>query len=246
MQVLNLVQNGLKKVLKILLVQTCRNLGWSNATCWICLWYGMTDVRPNLHVTAGTLLLGIRASGHSTRVHYSISPLWQSPALTRMNRYLSGGGSLVEKMEVSLWSILSMARAAGALRMRSCEAPADTVSSDSASAIKPRKEDKPFLVTLCVCRRENQPHIFVRCYLSSPGLSAICLWLLDVCLSWPQCRHSGGDSPEEEKEKAFMSNFLSGHCDFLLREEALLAHSLVIGWFSSLSCWLTVGLKSSS
>lgn len=43
-----------------------------------------------------------------------------------------------------------MARAAGALRMRSCEAPADTVSSDSASAMNPRKEGKPFLVTLYV------------------------------------------------------------------------------------------------
>lgn len=164
-----------------------------------------------------------------------------------MNRYLSGGGSLVKKMEVSLWSILSMARAAGALRMRSCEAPADTVSSDSASAIKPRKEGKPFLVTLYVCRRDNLSHISsVWCYLSSPGWSAICLWLLDVCLSWPQCRHLNGDSPKQEKEKAFMSDFLSGHWDFLLRDETLLAHSLVIGWCSSLSCWLIVGLKSSS
>lgn len=63
-------------------------------------------------------------------------------ALTMMNRYLSGGGSPEQKMEVSLWSLLSMARAAGAFRMRSCEAPADTVISDSVSAMKPKREGK--------------------------------------------------------------------------------------------------------
>lgn len=73
-----------------------------------------------------------------------------SPALTRMKRYLSGGGSLELKTEVSVWSVWSKARAAGALRMRSCEPPADTVSSESASAMKPRKEGKPFQVTLYV------------------------------------------------------------------------------------------------
>lgn len=84
------------------------------------------------------------------KVHYHSDSLWQTPALTRMNRYLSGGGSLTLKMEVSVWSCFSMARAAGAFRMRSCEVPADTFSSDSASAMKPRREGKPFLVTLCV------------------------------------------------------------------------------------------------
>lgn len=62
------------------------------------------------------------------------------PALTRMNRYLSGAGSLLMKMEVSVWRVCSMERAAAASRMRSFDAPADTVSSASASAVKPRKE----------------------------------------------------------------------------------------------------------
>lgn len=65
-----------------------------------------------------------------------------------MNRYLSGGGSLLLKMEVSVWSVLSRARAAGALRIRSCEAPADTFRSESASAMKPRREGKVFQVCL--------------------------------------------------------------------------------------------------
>lgn len=58
-------------------------------------------------------------------------------------------------MEVSLWSLLSMARAAGAFRMRSCEAPADTVISDSVSAMKPTREGKSFLVSLKMCRRNS-------------------------------------------------------------------------------------------
>lgn len=58
-------------------------------------------------------------------------------SLTMMKKYLSGGGSFLPKREVSVCSLVSMARAAGALRMRSCDAPADTLSSDSASAMKP-------------------------------------------------------------------------------------------------------------
>lgn len=66
-----------------------------------------------------------------------------------MKRYLSGGGSLLLKMEVSEWSVLSMARDAAASRMRSCEAPADTVSNDSASAMKPREKEANHFWLLC-------------------------------------------------------------------------------------------------
>lgn len=40
-----------------------------------------------------------------------------------------------------------------------------------------------------------QPH------LGFPRLSSICLWLLGVCLSWPQCQHSDGDNPKNEEDK---------------------------------------------
>lgn len=63
-----------------------------------------------------------------------------------MKRYLSGGGSLVLKMDVSVWSFFSMALAAGAFLMRSCDAPADTVRSDSASAMKPLEEGRSWLL----------------------------------------------------------------------------------------------------
>ena len=54
-----------------------------------------------------------------------------------MKRYLSGGGSLDSKREVSEDKVCSMVRAAAALRMRSEDAVADTVSKESASAMKP-------------------------------------------------------------------------------------------------------------
>lgn len=63
-----------------------------------------------------------------------------------MKRYLSGGGSLLLKMDVSLWSFFSMALAAAAFLMRSCDAPADTFRSDSASAIKPTEEGRSWLL----------------------------------------------------------------------------------------------------
>lgn len=128
-----------------------------------------------------------------------------------MKRYLSGGGSLVLKMDVSVWSVLSKARAAGALRMRSCDAPADTVSRDSASAVKPgKKKQKTFVVTLHVCKSDNLSQISsVRCYLGSPGLFAICLGLLGGYLAWPQCQHSDGDNPEQGRDKAAENHFLS-------------------------------------
>lgn len=70
-------------------------------------------------------------------VLFLCTPPAPSPALTRMNRYLSGGGSLLLKMDVSVWRVWSSERAAATSRMRSCDVPADTVSSDSASAMKP-------------------------------------------------------------------------------------------------------------
>lgn len=63
-----------------------------------------------------------------------------------MKRYLSGGGSLLLKMDVSLWSFFSIARAAGAFLIRSCDVPADTFRSDSASAIKPGEGDQSWLL----------------------------------------------------------------------------------------------------
>lgn len=59
---------------------------------------------------------------------------------------------MLQKMEVSLWSLFSMALAAGAFLMRSCDAPADTVRRASASAMKPVEEGRCWLLWK-LCRR---------------------------------------------------------------------------------------------
>lgn len=105
---------------------------------------------------------GSRTSAHENRSNDKRPPQPHPPhqkknqTLTRMNRYLSGGGSLLLKMEVSVWSSFSMARAAGAFRMRSCDVPADTFSSDSASAVKPARQGKPLGVILSVRRGDSR------------------------------------------------------------------------------------------
>lgn len=115
--------------------------------------------------------------------------------LTRMNRYLSGGGSLVQKMEVSECRDWSMARAAGAFRMRSSEAPADTVSRESASAMKPARGH------LHQHSVDTINHLSsLQLYLDSPEWFSICLGLLCVHLSWPLCQHSDDGSPSLDRD----------------------------------------------
>lgn len=62
--------------------------------------------------------------------------------LTRMNRYLSGGASLLLKTDVSEWSVCNRLLAAGAFLIRSYDALVLTVSRDSASSIKPDQSER--------------------------------------------------------------------------------------------------------
>lgn len=73
-----------------------------------------------------------------------------------------------------------MALAAAAFLMRSCDVPADTFRSDSASAIKPTVEGRSWLLWKQAGGGGTSQ---VWPYLGSPGSSAICLGLLDGCLS---------------------------------------------------------------
>ena len=117
-----------------------------------------------------------------------------------MKRYLSGGGSRDSNREVSEDKVCSKERAAAALRMRSEDALADTVSKESASAMKPGCRAGRDLVRSAALRYISKEIIdgldlVWSAHPGSPGWSSTCLGPLAVCLSMPRCpRSSAGTS----------------------------------------------------
>lgn len=121
-----------------------------------------------------------------------------SKMLTRMKRYLSGGGSLLLNMDVSVWRVCRRLRATAAFLMRSYDALVDTVSRDSASAMNPERTNPISQWQTVPEALEHRPSHIIS-YPDSLRPSSIYLAPLSSCLSWPRCRCSNAGSPTGQK-----------------------------------------------